>query len=98
MVAILKEWNQKQCLAASESKGKKGITSGSYIGDLVALGKCVWLCWKCEKKFNAKACGYGKKPGLPRVRGFCDGCRANGTHKLFAPNAHHDGWTGVKNV
>ena len=84
--------------ACFEDKGKKGVTAGTHIDNLAALGKCIWLCLGCMHKFNAQSYGYSRKKSLPQVRGFCDGCRENGTHTLFAPVAHRDGWTGVKNV
>lgn len=65
-----------------EVQGRKpGTTAGSYIDDLTALHKTVWLCWSCRGKFNHKNAGYFYEKNL-RVTGRCDGC------KEHRPNSH----------
>lgn len=81
-------------LKGIESTGKHRITTGTYIDNLAACGKGVWLCPRCVGKFNKAAYDYIESPGLPKVRGVCDGCRANGTHAMLVPRKHKDGWNG----
>lgn len=78
-------------LRGYESLGKHRVSSGTHIDNLAATGKAVWLCPRCTNKFNFRAYDYQSKPGLPKVRGVCDGCRANGTHDLYVPISHKDG-------
>ena len=58
-----------------EAPGRKpGTTSGTYVGDLVAMAKTIWLCWSCRYKFDHKTAGYFYEKNL-RVTGRCDGCK-----------------------
>jgi hypothetical protein len=67
-----KKWSPSRLV---EALGKKvGITAGSYMDDLSAQKKTIWLCWSCRYKFNHKRSGYFYEKNL-RVRGHCDGCK-----------------------
>jgi hypothetical protein len=58
-----------------ETMGRKfGIAHGSYMDDLSANHKTIWLCWSCKHKFDYKKVHYFYEKNL-RVRGNCDGCR-----------------------
>lgn len=59
---------------AHRLRPRRGLTRGSKIADMVALGKCITLCPMCRPKFNAKRNGYHNLPHVPRCRGECDGC------------------------
>jgi hypothetical protein len=52
--------------------------AGTYIADLVALGKSIALCYSCQRKFHYKRHGY-RGPviiaGVQWVQSGCDGCR-----------------------
>ncbi len=56
----------------------RGRNAGSWISDLVTLGKALTLCSSCWPKFNFKR--YGYQPTVltatsKHVIGDCDGCR-----------------------
>lgn len=58
-----------------EWQGRRRITPGSHIADLVALGKSIALCNACNPRFDPRKHDYHVDRNLPRVRGKCDGCR-----------------------
>ena len=93
--SIVKTRSKIEQLKCQEDKGKptRRLTGG-YIDDLASLGKCIWLCDTCKKRFNSSAYGYEVKKDLPKVRGNCDGCQDAGIHTMYAHNAHCDGWRG----
>lgn len=74
--AIITQWDARRMLGEMKSKGRKpGQTAGTYIDNLVALGKCVSLCVSgCARKFDARGNGYETHPRMPLARGTCDGC------------------------
>ena len=52
---------------------------GSHVADLVALGKAIVLCGRCEGKFDHKRHGYASRKVAPYqswIVGDCDGCKA----------------------
>ena len=58
-----------------EAIGRKfGIPHGTYMDDLAAQHKTIWLCWSCRHKFAHKKHHYFYEKNL-RVRGDCDGCK-----------------------
>lgn len=90
MAAILSAWTDERRLKAAEAPGRReGSLAGTHIDDLAATGKAVWLCWSgCQQKFNAESYGYVQKPGLPTVRGHCDGCGQFSVQmRMFVPRA-----------
>ena len=66
---------------------------GSYIADLVSLGKAICLCGHCEYKFDFKGNGYKPRvlglthprfgPQNPYVISGCDGCKNIAMCQLF---------------
>ena len=69
-------------LRMSEAKGRPlRVVSGSWISDLVTLGKAILLCDHCAHKFNYKEAGYvvvrQVVPGYNYVISKCDGCKSN---------------------
>lgn len=77
---IRSKWTKRDLMKASEAPGKpiRRVTGG-WIADMVALRKCLTLCWACERKFDAKRNGYRKldfvAPGHRTATGTCDGCK-----------------------
>lgn len=72
---IVRKRTPREILRYSMARGKSmGVTAGSYIDDLVALGKALSLCVLCVRKFDAAAAGYAQRSNLPFARGRCDGC------------------------
>ncbi len=58
-----------------EALGRKfGVPHGTYVDDLSANHKTIWLCWSCRHKFGEEKAHYFYEKRL-RVRGKCDGCR-----------------------
>lgn len=57
--------NKVKAAKAPRRPGRQ--TAGSYIHDLVGLGKAITLCKKCQHKFNAAGNGYTK---YKEVTGF----------------------------
>jgi len=92
MVGIIRSHWSPQALAANAA-AKPGAPSktlaGSWISDLVALGKAIVLCPSCEKKFPAARVGYKHKilgMDLDVVAGDCDWCgHFFNRAKLFLP-------------
>ena len=76
-ILLPKKWTPRESARVLEYQGRrKGSIAGSHIDSLVALKKAIILCWKCRRKFNAKAVGYYKPGRIPYVRASrCDGCR-----------------------
>ena len=66
----------------AEAKGRPlRVVAGSWISDLVTLGKTILLCDKCAHKFNYQQAGYQVMrpviPGHNYVISKCDGCKRN---------------------
>lgn len=63
----------------SQNQGRKAQTSrSSWLFDLVALQKCVYLCYDCDRKFEPGRHGYmkaAKPPFRNGVIAHCDWCR-----------------------
>lgn len=77
MILVPKRWTKRDIARNAEHAGRRtGLPAGGYMSDLVALRKAIVLCWRCRRKFNAKAAHYTKHPNIPFVRfSRCDGCR-----------------------
>lgn len=95
-ILIAKKRTPQELLSCFEDRGKgRGRLSGGYIDDLAQLGKSIWLCTSCTKRFNSKVYNYVVKKDLPKVRGNCDGCRVFGVNIMFVPSQHCDGYRGL---
>lgn len=82
-----KEITPRQRAGFSLYQGRRrGVSAGSHVHDLVALGKAIALCPGCESKFDAERNGYFTPASLSHVRGPCDGCRQyHPFERLFMP-------------
>ena len=99
MVAVVKRRTPAELLQCFEDRGRPTRRlAGGYIDDLACLGKCIWLCIDCSRKFASARAGYVIDHKLPTVRGNCDGCRAFGLNTMFTHHKHRDGWEGSPNV
>src|SRR5262245_43443295 len=71
-----KEMTPRMRLKTNLDQGRKqGQMAGSYIADLASSKKAIWLCPSHAGKFNKNRYEYVRRPGMPIVNGFCDGCR-----------------------
>ena len=52
-----------------------GKPHGVWVAELVALHKCVILCWSCQPKFDHVRNKYYKDMRFDCHQGRCDGCR-----------------------
>lgn len=71
-------------VAPEEAFGRpKGKPAGSYVDDLVALGKAIVLCLTCRHRFDFKKARYRVPDWGRHVIGRCDGCRFDGANRLY---------------
>jgi hypothetical protein len=96
MVVLLGTRTPDERLAMQEDRGRNysGQLAGSFLDDLAALGKCLWLCPSCIPKFNAKQYRYTARKKVDGtyfiVRCNCDGCKHRTDRALmFVPQHYH---------
>lgn len=78
-------------LKIDERSGRLTPIAGSWIDDLVQLGKMVMLCPMCKGKFNPKRHQYIKWSRTWLAVAKCDGCNANGPHvTAYIPEANYE--------